>query len=312
MNLERPETHTASETDFHPEAVAFAVTTYYPKFNPNRLFSISDTENVRGNLALSTIRFAKNNGFHVLVADGGSSHQFLDIARSYDANVFDRGGEKRDQGRRKGIEVGSQIPGVKAILRTEPEKFDLVQFTQAITAPLISGEADIVIPKRLEPSFGRFYPDYMHDSEVKANQTINNLLQKLGYMSENQYFDFFFGPIALRNDAKVVATFMERFSFDQFVSMTKKYPSPENHANAQIFPVIKGLISGELKVASVDVNFYYPSNQKANEEAPDEGTKNIFIEKRRGQRYGILDEVIHAIRYYDDRYERTRLVPLDQ
>lgn len=310
MSLESREISRSPEVDFSPESVTLAVTTFYPRFDPDRPFAISDTENIRGNLALQTLRFAENSGFLVIVADGGSSQAFLQTAESYGSTVFDRGGEGRDQGRRRGIEVGSKIEGVKAILRIEPEKFDLVQFTQAIAAPLISGEADIVIPRRLEPSFGIFYPDYMHDSEVKANQKINKLLQKLGYTSEEQYFDFFFGPIALRNDPKVVAAFMERFSFNQFQSMTKKYPSPENHSNAQIFPVIKGLITGEFNIESVDVDFHYPSLQRANELAPDENTKAGFIEKRRGQKYGIVDEVIHAIRYYSDQYERSRLIPL--
>lgn len=311
MSFEHREIRPSSESDLSPQLVAFAATTYFPNFDLNKSFSLADTENIRGNLALSTIQFAQNSGFHVVIADGGSSQEFLDIAGSYGANVFDRGGKGRDQGRRKGIEVSSQISGVKAILRTEPEKLDLVQYTQAVTAPLVANEADIVIPRRLEPAFSHYYPDYMHDSEVRANQKVNRLLQRLGYISDDQYFDFFFGPIALRNDSKVIDTFMERFRFNQFTNMTKQYASPENHSNAQIFPVIKGLISGELRVASVDVDFHYPASQKANEEASVEGTKNIFIEKRRGQRYGILDEVIHAIRYYDDRYERSRLIPLD-
>lgn len=218
----------------------------------------------------------------------------------------------RDQGRRKGIEVASKIEGVKAILRTEPEKFDLVQFAQDIARPLVLGEAEIVVPRRTEPSFGRFYPDYMHDSEVKANNTINNLLKKLGYLSKSEYIDFFFGPIALRNDPEVIAAFMERFDFEQFESAINKYPSPQNHSNAQIFPVIKGLVRGVLRVKSVDVDFHYPSLQKENELAPDEATKLGFIEKRRGQRYGILDEAIHAIRYYDqERHGGSRLIPLE-
>lgn len=165
--------------------------------------------------------------------------------------------------------------------------------------PILKNEADIVIPKRREEEFQVAYPSYMYESETFANRKYNRILKEFGILSdEAEDLDVYFGPTVIANDPQVVALFMERYKLQEgkgFEGGIRRYAYPDNFSNSQMFAIVKALNSG-LRVMSVEVPFVYPKLQGDNEMIKLEDFQN----KRRAQKWSILDELVLFIRYLKD------------
>lgn len=276
---------------FDPRTVAIATITYFPKWYKGTLKSIKHTDKVRGDLALECAKKAVKLGYQMIVANGGSPKTFTkELSKINGILVIKRINKKRSPGRRMGIRIASKLPGVKVIIISEAEKVSIVtDCVPQIVEPIINGSADVVVAKREQNLFKSTYPEYMFESEMEGNKIYNEVLMANNLLNSNlEGFDMFFGPRAFRNDKKTIALFMKRHHV-----LSSEYFDSEEWSDTLFFPIVLALIK-KLKVKSVTVPFSYPEKQKKNEEA---SAKDVFIEKRRTQRMGLLIELLHFLNY---------------
>lgn len=288
-----------THASFVVSEVALCLITYYPKWYRGKLQSIKHSDKVRGDLALDSIREAVKIGLQVVVVDGKSSLSFKRELLQFDTlHVIKRKSVKRSPSKRLAIKKASKLSGVKAIILSEPEKTSLIsECLWEIVMPILKGETDIVIPKRSDQLFKASYPFYMYESEVEGNKIYNEALRTHGLLDPStEDLDMFFGPRVIRNDRKIIALFMRRYSMRIGRYMiTNELFEPEEYSNAQFFPIVQALKRG-LKVLSVEVPFRYQTIQKENEEI---GQRDNFFEKRRTQRMSILIDLMHFLSYLE-------------
>ncbi len=287
------------EFSFDPAKVAFALITFYPKWYRGKLRSIKHTDKIRGDLALEFIHHASKKSCHVVVVDGKSAKTFKkELSQVTTIKVLARKTQKRAPNKRKALRVASAIEGVEVIIFSEIEKVSLVtDCLEKMVKPILTNEADIVVPKRNDLLFKSTHPLYMYESETEGNRIYNEALRTQGLIPEkHEDFDMFFGPRALRNDRKIVALFMRRFRIKvgKF-SLPPDFFDTEDYSNPLYFPVILAL-KIHLRVASVEIPFSYPTIQKENEEI---GLRSAFIEKRNLQRISLIVELIHFLSYLE-------------
>src|SRR3990167_1933380 len=279
-----------------PHAIAIVATTSYPKWYRGKLRSIKDIDKIRGDLAIEFAIKSTKNGYRLVVADWHSPKTFLkELSSISNVILIRRRSPKRSPSKRQALLRTRKLSDIKVIILTEPEKVSLVQeCIPLIAKPILNGEADIVVPKRNDTLFKETYPAYQYESEVEGNRTYNEELKshKLIDISEND-FDMFFGPRAFSNDRKIVRLFMRRYRFSiAHASFPSWYFDAEELSNTNFFPVVSALRRG-LKVKSVEVPFKYPNAQKQNEEKLDD----LFLEKRKAQRIGLIVELLHFVAY---------------
>lgn len=284
--------------------VAIVGITYLPKWYRGRVKSVKHTDKIRGDLTLYSAKFAAGVGYKVVLVDGGSAKTlYVELKKIPGVKILKMKIPKRSPNRRKGIFEASKIPGVKAIVMTEIEKVSLItDCMQAIVAPILSGEADLVVPKREVALFKNTYPDYMFESEVEGNLLYNEALRANGLLSSHSDdLDVFFGARVFRNDKKLIKFLFSHYEANPFDSLLEhKMFNLEEYSNAQFFPVVKAL-QKKKKVVSVTVPFRYPEKQKANEEV---GERAHFILKRRYQRLTIIVELMHFLGFLGKKKTR--------
>lgn len=273
--------------------IAFSIITFYPKWYSEKVRSVSDTDKIRGDLALEFINKASGLGYQVVVVDGKSSKKFQNELKKYpNIKITVRNGFKRSPAKRKAFRIASKLPGVKVIIATEAEKVSLIDSAIKLAKPIIEAKAEIVIPKREENLFKRTHPDYMFESEIEGNKLYIQQLTDHGFKVKD--LDLFFGPRVFANKPTVLNLFLKK-SFSKLKSKPseKMYFDPEEYANAQFFPVVYAL-KKNMRVVSVEIPFIYPKLQKENET---QGIKSFFEEKRKAQKQGILLELMHLLNY---------------
>jgi len=288
-----------------PHAIAIVATTSYPKWYRGKLRSIKDIDKIRGDLAIEFAIKSTKNGYRLVVADWHSPKTFRkELSSISNVILIRRRSPKRSPSKRQALLRATKLSDIKVIILTEPEKVSLVQeCIPLIAKPILNGEADIVVPKRNDTLFKETYPAYQYESEVEGNRTYNEELKshKLIDISEND-FDMFFGPRAFSNDRKIVRLFMRRYRFSiAHASFPSWYFDAEELSNTNFFPVVSALRRG-LKVKSVEVPFKYPNAQKQNEEKLDD----LFLEKRKAQRIGLIVELLHFVAYLE-KYRGIRV-----
>lgn len=278
-----------------PQAIAFALITYYPKWYRGRLRSISHIDKIRGDIALKFIQKAISLNYQVVVVDGRSSKSFRKEISKYKkvVKILKRKVPESSPAKRQAFKAASKLISVKAIIACEPEKVSLIDSAQIIAQPILNNEVEIVIPKRNEKLFKESYPDYMYESETEGNKIYNEQLKSHNILPKNSSdFDMFFGPRAFANNKKNLKLFTEKFLEEQNIDKSSlKYFDPEKYSNTLYFPIIIAL-KNKLKVKSIEIPFIYPKSQKENEE---KGAREFFIEKRRVQKLGTLLELEYLL-----------------
>src|SRR3989344_480788 len=296
MEIENP----LLETEIRPEAIAVTMTTSYPNWYSGSPRSVADTDKIRGDLGLELIRKAADKGYRVVLADTGSPEEFRSEVLSLPVKLLERKADgTRAKGRKLAIQTASTTEGIKAIVRTEPEKTSLLDSVSGIVLPILRGQADIVIPKRRIEDFQASCPPYMFESETQANRRYNKILRDFNMLEEgDEDLDIFFGPTVIGNKPEVIALFLEEFAYDPDTTVPKevrKYVSPDDFSNSQMYAVVKALELG-MRVKSVEIPFAYPPSQRENEMVNMDKFKN----KRKTQKWSILDELVLFIRYLRD------------
>ena len=284
--------------------VAIVLITRYPKWRRGEQ-NINNTDKVRGDLALKTIKESLKLGCNVVLADYGSSKSFKKALSKFKSLIkTHRRSSKRSVGRRLAIKKAVKIPGVKAIVLTEAEKVSLItDCLKEIVSPIINGTTDIVIPKRNEKLFKETYPNYMYESEIEGNETFNEELKSHKLINPHESFDMFFGPRVFKNDKKILAIFMKEYIFKvDHLAFPKWYFDAEELSNTNFFPAVAALRKG-YKVISVEVPFKYPHIQKLNEEGKN---RHFFEDKRKMQRIAITIELLHFVSFLEN-YKGVRV-----
>lgn len=290
--------------EFDASSVAIAAITSYPRWYRGKLRSITHTDKIRGDLALEMVKISKEFGYQVIIVDWQSPKTFCKQFNSIpEVALIRRRSEKRAVGKRNALKKAAKLPGVKVIVFTEPEKVSLVKSLPIMIEPIFKGEADIVVPKRNDELFKKTYPNFQYESEMEGNNTYNEALKSHKLIGLNDNFDMFFGPRAFSNTKPVVSLFMKRYRFSITHSLFPKwYFDAEELSNTNFFPIVAALKKG-FKVKSIEVPFEYPALQKQNE---DSGLKDLFIEKRRSQRIGLIIELLHFVGFLE-KYRGVRV-----
>lgn len=279
----------------NPSAIGFAIITYYPRWYNGKLKSIKHADKVRGDLALEFARKATKKGYTVVYVDGKSSKSFRkELETISGLKLIKRRAMGRSASKRQAIDYLTKLSEVKVIILNEPEKVSvLTDCLDALVSPILQGKADIVVPKRQEKLFKSSYPSYMYESEVECNSIYNEALRTNGIMkSDQEDFDFCFGPRAFKNDTKIVALFKRRYQLKNESFLRNLY-DPDEYSNTQFFPLINAL-KNRLKVLTVAVPFVYPKIQKENEEI---GARTEFILKRKLQKTSLLIDLMHFLSF---------------
>lgn len=288
------------ETEVRPETIAITMTTSYPSWYSSSPRSLADTDKIRGDLGLELIRRATDKGYRVVLADTGSPEKFRNEVLSLPIKLLERKVDgTRAKGRKLAIQTASTTKGIEFIVRTEPEKTSLLDSIPDIVLPILRGQADIVVPKRKIEDFQASYPPYMFESEIQANRRYNKILRDFDMLEEgDEDLDIFFGPTVIRNKPETVTLFLEEFTYDSDTTVprgVRKYVNPDDFSNSQMYAVVKALELG-MRVESVEIPFVYPPSQRENEMVNMDKFKN----KRKKQKWSILDELVLFIRYLRD------------
>jgi glycosyltransferase involved in cell wall biosynthesis len=283
--------------------IGIATATRYPNWQggETRPDDETSTDKIRGDLALETIKAALNNGYQIVVVDGGSSEAFVEAVRALGVTIQEEEERGMSAGRRQAFRAVSGLEGVDVVCWTEPEKVSFVQdcITEDVLRAFDDG-ADIVVPRRNEEAFAS-YPDYQADFERESNRVWNDILRRHGLLVEDAPdLDAWIGPRIIRNDPKILEMFMHEREFVSEIQSGLKQDAPGLWPDALFLPLIEALYRG-LKIVGVDVPYAHPKKQTANEQDSEE-----FRKKRAAQQENILKVTIFFIHYLENE-RRGRL-----
>ncbi len=212
------------------QKVAIATNTLYRAGIPNY--------ELRSELAYTTIKNSLNNGYEVVIVDGGSEERILKKIRDCGAKIFPQKLNGMGQGKRQAIEEALNT-GREIIAWTEPEKVEYISELYRTVTPILKGKAEIVIPCRnsLES-----YSTIQKDSEKLASSIFEKFTGKL--------LDIHFGPKTWSKDCSIY------FLDSKFVKSRYDY---------LVLPVAQAILEGR-RVIGVDIEYIHPSNQTESEE----------------------------------------------
>lgn len=314
-----------AESLFTPEKVCFVSAVDYPGWLPGG----EESESVlRGTLTLNAIRNFSELGCNVvLVHSGRTSKSFLQSVRLYgyetlsseakdkkaELKVIEQKSGGLSGARRDGVLEAVNIPEVEVIVMTEPEKVSISERKNLIklVEPVLSGEADAVIPDRgISINLRKKNPDavekdedlrsyvpYQAYSETRFNTLVHDrVLVPEGLRSQSdEILDIIGGTRVFRRDlsflflAKWKKTVEGKGVFD---SQRGVLPSVEPSTYLSFYaPVILALSLGK-KVASVPISYTHPREQTRFEQG-----SIYYREKRWKQLHGILPELAEVARF---------------
>lgn len=300
----------SAEAQFNnPEAlnpgfeIAITTGTFYPNWYPGAVQGEITADKLRGDLALESVAAAKKLGYQMAVVDGGSASSFVDALKLTGVAV-DKQKEEGGQGpaRRQGLEMAEGMKGVKVICTTEPEKVSIIADCVALcAAPILKGEADIVIPNR-GPKSADTYPAHQAKQEAKSNKIYNKILRSRGLIKkEDPDLDFWGGTRVFANKPEINELFKVKRDFTPNKSALHSKVRMDMYSNPLFQPVVDALYK-KLRVKSVDVPYIHPAQQTYLES----GVKE-FDMKRNVQRRTIVTELLHLIRHKEGN-KNTRIV----
>lgn len=317
QEIQPPQDHLVPESPRTPEMlkdprIAVVTATHYPSWyegKPRDGEPLS-ADKLRGDLALEAMLAATSNGYQIALVDK-SSEEFRQALRESNIN-FEEQKEEGLQGaaRRQGLEMVSGMQGVKVVCETEPEKVYLIANLGTAARPILDGEADIVVPKRIDASFTTL-PEYQAETEQKANRSYNKALrlhlQEKGLpveelLPEGRDIDFWFGVRLLANRPEVVELFTEEYEFKPGEWEWHKNIRVDMYSNPLFYPVAEALYR-KLRVETIEIPYMHPAVQTKFEEGKLELTekeadkrKKEYDKKRNAQRRNILVELGHLLR----------------
>jgi len=284
------------EALFNPRSVAIVTGTFYPKWYEGKAKDPLSADKLRGDLAIHTFQSAQQQGFNLVIVDGGSSDAFKKALKQNNI-YFEIQRQSGGQGpaRRQGLEYAEKTEGVKVICETEPEKVSVINDCINIASlPILNDEADIVVPKRNQESFST-YPKYQSEQEQKSNELYNRILRLRHLLKQDDPdLDFWIGPRFIANKPDVTELFKIVYNYQKDNTALDSKVNPEMYSNPLFFPVVTALHKG-LRVKSVPVPYKHPQVQTSFEE------ENQGFDRRRDtQGRTIVVELINFIRYLEN------------
>ena len=256
-----------------------------PEFEPNpnfrdvtlftgTFYGEDDASRLRQQLALDMFDQTDKTGVKIIVSDGGSNNDFLYLASTHPSVVLihepvgSTMGESRRFALDKAIDDAATDPK-HIFMWLEPEKVNLAD-ADAITTlvtPIREGKADVVVPRRIDKST---LPKQQAWLESRANHRATKLMKSEDPESPNKEgdedLDLWYGPKVFN---KAGAEYFSRYKgkLDKWDSI--------------IAPVLQAY-KGGLEVASVPVDFTYPTAQSTFE------TDNKIFKRKRVEQYGSI------------------------
>lgn len=290
MNNRHPESFESKNGKelFNPRHTVVVTTTWYPGWSNHRIENIVSPDQLRGNLAIETIKLAIQNNFQIVIVDGGSSEEFLDAVQTMGVTSIPQIEKGMSASRRQEFGEAIKKQGCEIVAWIEPEKISMIPHLAEAAALIHEGKEDIVVPHRTEKSFST-YPEQQVKLESQLNKWYNVILKKLQLLSEDADFDVAFGPRLFRNSPDVVKLFMTRYTLKKG-SALEGIVRPDAYSNASFFPIMTALAFG-YRVVSVPVDYHHPATQTQFETNNPE-----FEQKRITQRRDILRGAIQLAR----------------
>ncbi len=193
-------------------------------------------EDVRAQLALKTCRAARDNNYRIIVVDGSPCEEFKQALRETGATVIDQKKPGMGQSRRECFDAGLST-GADVIVWLEPEKYTLVPLLGPCVSPVLSGEVDVVIPRRRNLDG---YPQYQHWSELRANWELGNITKRFD-------IDFYIGPRIMNRQATMI--------------MAEYQPIHYGDNWEILFIPLLWFLTGGVSIDSVIVDYVHPAEQ---------------------------------------------------
>lgn len=222
--------------------IAVATTTLYKDIQG------SESDRLRSDLAYETFRRLRENEYEVVVADGGSSDDFLGRIRELGVILErERGGGMgvgRRQVMRRAYETGKPV-----IVWTEPEKYPLVDDYPVMASPLLRGGANSIVPFRTWEGL-ESYPETQRFEELFVNLTY---AKAIGF-----YLDVTMGPKFWERGAT-------EFYLDEFDRLRRRLDLPDLW-DSTIIPSVLIAHTPGLKIGDVDSSYRHPREQTELEE----------------------------------------------
>lgn len=289
--------HTKEQLE-ESSTVAIATSTFYKNYYSGHLQDHDQVDKIRGNLALQMMGIAVERGYQLVVVDGNSSKDFQKEAADLGVALTPENERGMSAGRRQAILAASQLPGVKIVTWTEPEKVSMVRDCIEIgTKRIRRGEADISIPERGPGSFGT-YPTYQVNYEQRANRRWNGTLRRFGFYGGFRDLDVWIGPRFIRNDPELIDLFMKKFEYKSPQPLSSEVQRDKNlelWANAIFLPLVSAMHKG-YRVVGQRVPYLHPAEQTALEQDSPQ-----FQQKRVTQYRNINMATYYLVRHLDGR-----------
>lgn len=276
---------------------AVVTSTFYREWTVSQSGNPVSADQIRGDLAIETLRLAKDKGYQLVVVDGGSSREFVASLEKLGITVSKEKERGMSPSRQQGFKEATVLSGVDTICWTEPEKISMVENLQEAARPILENQADIVVPARTTQSL-ESYPDQQAVSEQRLNYYFNKVLRLTGLLSkESPDFDVAFGPRIFKNEPTIVELFTRQYRLRENSQLSERV-KPNNYSNATFFPLILAL-ERKLRVVSVPVPYVHPKVQTEFEK----GSKE-FERKRISQKQDIVRGAIELARYLIDNPQK--------
>ncbi len=209
-----------------------------------------DADDLRMRLALRTVKEASKCGYTIVVVDGGSPEEALMGLRSRGAHLFRQNLPGMGASRRQAIAEAARLVNKNGVvIWMEPEKRTLITELHKAIAPILSKEADLVIPARKSMAS---YPQEQQYAEFLGNLAFRHIT--------GHNLDVWFGPRV-----------MNRRAVNYFLDYNGLYGDKWD----SIFIPVLRMIKDGLRVISVQVNYMHPREQTVAESGIDFLIKRI-------------------------------------
>lgn len=216
-------------------------------------------ETSRAALATRTFEKIKAIGIRIIVIDDNSEKEFIDAFEKTGAEVVQQKGTTYGSGRRQAIRAGYSTCKPVIVLM-EPEKYTFVPHILETARLILSGNADIVIPKRKSLSS---YPYAQRHIEKYGNAVWK--------LVTGTNLDAWFGPHIIGRGSSHIYTNYDGKYGDLW--------------DSTVVPLIDAIRSGK-RCTSLKINYSHPVEQKE-----DESFSLEFTLKRLNQ----LNNLVNAI-----------------
>lgn len=226
--------------------ISIVTTTFYK--------SIKET---RFHLACQMIGNARAMGHDVTFVDGSPDARVAKSLAGLGAHYHPEKTRGMGPGRRQAFAEATQRKLTRAHVWTEPEKTDLIRHLSGLVDRIEVDYPNIIVPRRSKKSL-ESYPSFQITSELAAN----NVFAELTGLE----LDVMFGPVIFsRSELQHFAT-----------CEPAKYGAADTYI--QQIALLEAIARG-VTIDSYDIDFFYPSVQRAEEEE----NKEMMLEKRRIQ-----------------------------